>query len=187
MSKVENTAARAARLRRRLRELEAECARIRAELGVFGGISESIGDAFADGSAKAPRSSASTDLYREIAQILDISADAIVSIDDRGLIRRFNRGAEIVFGYQSSEVIGRPLDILIPERFRKLHRDHLAAFGREPGSSRLKDRRKDLRGLRKDGAEFPAEISIARLESDGRYIFTAILRDISGRSAESDT
>lgn len=160
-----------ARLEARLQELEAECARLRERL------------AARDRAGESARES-STQLYREIAQILDISADAIVGIDDRGLIRRFNRGAEIVFGYRSSEVIGRPLDILIPERFRMAHRRHLAAFARAREASRLKEQRSELCGLRKDGTEFPAEISIARLEADGRKIFTAILRDISGRSTK---
>lgn len=163
-----------ARLEARVRELEAECARLRDRLAARGSTGQSVRES-------------SARLYREIAQILDISADAIVGIDDRGLIRRFNRGAEIVFGHRSSEVIGRPLDILIPERFRKAHRGHLAAFARAPEVSRLKDRRSELYGLRKDGTEFPAEISIARLEADGRQIFTAILRDISGRSAGEKT
>lgn len=159
-----------AQLEARVRELEAECARLRERLAA-----RPLGETVRESSAQ---------LYREIAQILDISADAIVGIDDRGLIRRFNRGAEIMFGYRSSEVIGRPLDILIPERYRKAHRGHLTAFARAPEVSRLKDRRDELYGLRKDGSEFPAEISIARLQAEGRQIFAAILRDISARPAK---
>lgn len=165
-------------LRERLRELEAEAERLRA---VLGEASPPPGpsDAFTRGDFRQPRSLANQ--YKQIAEILDASADAIISIDNRGMVRRFNRGAEAVFGYRSSEIIGRPLDILIPERFRKGHRGHMAKFDRATETSRLMNERGEIYGLRKDGDEFPAEASIVRLEGDGRPVFTVIMRDVTER------
>ena len=119
--------------------------------------------------------------YRQVAGILDISADAIISADDRGVVRRFNRGAEDIFGYRATEIIGRPLDILIPERFRKAHRGHMAAFAASRDTSRMMNQRGEIAGLRRDGTEFPAEASIAKLDVSGRPILTIILRDITER------
>jgi PAS domain S-box-containing protein len=167
-------------LRQRLRELETEAESLRAALGEASRPARPS-DASAHKDFGQPRSLANQ--YKQIAEILDASADAIISVDDRGLVRRFNRGAEAVFGYPSSEVIGRPLDILIPKRFRKSHRSHLAAFGRANESSRLMNERGEIFGLHRDGAEFPAEASIVRLEADGRPVFTVIMRDITERKA----
>ncbi|MEN8195085.1 MAG: PAS domain S-box protein, partial [Pseudomonadota bacterium] len=165
-------------LRQRLRELEAEAERLRAALGE---ASRPAGpsNASAHKDFGQPRSLANQ--YKQVAEILDASADAIISVDHRGMVRRFNRGAEAVFGYRSSEIIGRPLDILIPKHFRKDHRSHVAKFGRAAESSRLMNERGEILGLRRDGAEFPAEASIVRLEADGRPVFTVIMRDISER------
>ncbi|MBE9556082.1 MAG: PAS domain S-box protein [Proteobacteria bacterium] len=166
------------RLRLRLRELEAEAAKLRAALGEAS-PPPGPSDAFTRGDFRQPRALANQ--YKQIAEILDASADAIISIDNRGMVRRFNRGAEAVFGYRSSEIIGRPLDILIPERFRKDHRGHMAKFDRASESSRLMNERGEIFGQRKDGGEFPAEASIARLEGDGKPVFTVIMRDVTER------
>ncbi|MCK5273193.1 MAG: PAS domain S-box protein, partial [Alphaproteobacteria bacterium] len=167
-------------LRRRLRELEAEAERLRAALG-DANRPAGPSDASAAKGFGQPRSLANQ--YKQIAEILDASADAIISVDDRGMVRRFNRGAEAVFGYRSSEIIGRPLDILIPKHFRKGHRSHMANFDRAAESSRLMNDRGEIFGLRRDGAEFPAEASIVRLEGDGRPVFTVIMRNIAERKA----
>ena len=193
-------------LRQRLRELEAEAGRLRAVLERIAtdsthdqsrepalhhedradtpALGDAIpppgpSDAFTRGDLRQPRSLANQ--YKQIAEILDASADAIISVDDRGMVRRFNRGAEAVFGYRSSEIIGRPLDILIPERFRKDHRGHMAKFDRATESSRLMNERGEIYGLRKNGDEFPAEASIVRLEGDGKPVFTVIMRDVTER------
>ena len=166
------------RLRERLRELEAEAESLRAALGED---SRATGpsDAFTARDSGQPRALANQ--YKQIAEILDASTDAIISIDNRGMVRRFNRGAEAMFGYRSSEIIGRPLDILIPERFRTNHRSYIAAFNRAAESSRLMNERADVFGLRRDGSEFPAEASIVRLMADRRPVFTVIMRDVSER------
>jgi PAS domain S-box-containing protein len=116
-----------------------------------------------------------------LAGILDIADDAIISVDQQQRIRLFNQGAEKIFGYLASEVLGQPLDILLPARFRDIHQRHLLAFATSPDPARRMGERQDIYGLRKDGTEFPAEASISRLELAGETTYTVILRDITAR------
>jgi PAS domain S-box-containing protein len=111
--------------------------------------------------------------------ILSISADAIISIDENQRITLFNEGAEKIFGYSKQEVIGKPLDILIPERFRAIHRDHVAGFIAGMETSRRMGARKTLSGRHKIGGEFPIDAAISKLDVGGKRIMTAVLRDIT--------
>jgi PAS domain S-box-containing protein len=115
------------------------------------------------------------------ASILDIADDAIISVDAEQRITLFNQGAERVFGYEASEVLGQPLDLLLPARFAAGHRAHIDAFAHSLESARRMGERREIFGLRKDGHEFPAEASISKIEFGGERIFTVILRDISER------
>ncbi|AYH43883.1 PAS domain S-box protein [Azoarcus sp. DN11] len=115
------------------------------------------------------------------AGILEIAADAIVSIDETQRITLFNKGAEQIFGYRADEVLGQPLDILLPERLRAVHREHVAAFGRSEDVTRKMNARGSVSGRHKDGTEFPAEASISKLRLTGETVFTATLRDITER------
>jgi PAS domain S-box-containing protein len=113
--------------------------------------------------------------------IIAISADAIISTDAHQRIIRFNRGAEEIFGYTAEEVIGRPLDILLPPRFRGAHTEHVRRFGQSSVAARRMGERRQIAGVRKTGEEFPAEASISRLEISGETIFTVVLRDVTER------
>lgn len=109
------------------------------------------------------------------------ASDAIIIADDAGNIVSWNRGAEVIFGFPEAEVIGQPLTVLIPPRYRGRH---LAGMNRvlTGGESNISGRGTvELEGLRKDGSEFPLEISLAKWESSGRQFFTGIIRDISER------
>ena len=112
--------------------------------------------------------------------IVAISADAIISIDEDQRITLFNEGAEKIFGYPRSEAIGAPLDMLIPERLRAIHRRHMAGFmtGANLGR-RMGAQRPAIVGLRKNGEEFPAEASISRLDFGGTRLLTVSLRDVT--------
>jgi len=115
-------------------------------------------------------------------QILEVAADAIVTVNEAQKIVHFNRGAEHIFGYEKSDVIGRSLGILLPERFRASHVDHVVAFGRSVETARLMGHRREVFGLRKDGTEFPAEASILKLDApDGRRLYSALVRDVTDR------
>ncbi|MBL8710137.1 MAG: PAS domain S-box protein, partial [Rhodospirillaceae bacterium] len=113
------------------------------------------------------------------AKIIEVTDGAIVSIDDAGKIILFNSSAERVFGYKSEEILGLPLETLIPERYRESHRRYLSAFAVDPISSRRMSERSQIIARRSNGEEFPAEASILRYQIAGRTEMTAILRDIS--------
>jgi PAS domain S-box-containing protein len=113
--------------------------------------------------------------------ILEIAQDAIISADSNQRIVLFNQGAEKVFGYMPAEIIGRPLDLLLPQRLEEVHRKHFEEFSRSPDVARTMGQRREVSGRRKDGHEFPAEASISKLDLGGRLVFTLILRDITGR------
>jgi PAS domain S-box-containing protein len=94
----------------------------------------------------------------------------------------FNEGAEQIFGYGQDEVLGAPLDILIPERMRAIHRRHVDAFaGGSTAARGMGERGRDIVGLRKQGDEFPAEAAISRLDVGGRTVLTVALRDVTER------
>ncbi|MEE8535697.1 MAG: PAS domain S-box protein, partial [Kiloniellales bacterium] len=109
------------------------------------------------------------------AGILDIAPEAIISIDEEQNIRLFNKGAEAIFGYPADEVLGHPLEMLLPPRYRAAHPKHMEDFARAPEVSRLMGSRADVVGLRKDGTEFPAKASISKLMHDGEAIYTVSL------------
>ncbi|MDQ6886205.1 MAG: PAS domain-containing sensor histidine kinase [Gemmatimonadota bacterium] len=115
------------------------------------------------------------------AGIFSISVDAIVSCDESQHIILFNPGAEQIFGYAADEVIGQPLDMLIPEHSRAGHQAHVRAFGHSDIAARRMGERGEIAGRRKSGEVFPAEASISRLMHDGGMIYTAVLRDVSER------
>ena len=116
-----------------------------------------------------------------LAGILDMAAEAIVSVDEAQRIIMFNKGAEQIFGYSAEEVLGQPDDILIPERFRALYRSCIAEFAGSDTTSRLMTEGGEISGLRKGGEEFLAEASISKLAMGGKNILTIVLRDITER------
>src|SRR5688500_18056861 len=117
------------------------------------------------------------------ASIVDIAADAIVSVDDEQIITLFNQGAERIFGYTAAEVIGKPLDLLLPPDVHEIHREHIRQFSRTGESARRMGERSEVRGRRKNGEIFPAEASISKFDLGDRRVFTAVLRDITERRA----
>lgn len=120
---------------------------------------------------------------RRFAGILEIANDAIISLDENQKIILFNQGAERIFGYQGEEVLGKSLDLLLPERFLPQHQDHILKFTNAPELSKKMNERRQVWGLRKEGTEFPAEASISQLTLGEESIFTVILNDISDRLA----
>ena len=106
--------------------------------------------------------------------------DAIVTADSEGRIVGWNRGATLTFGYEESEALGRPLTLLIPERH---HLGHLAGMARARRGDELYllGQRLELHGLRKDGVEFPLEITLSRWEGPDGWFVTGILGDITER------
>lgn len=112
--------------------------------------------------------------------ILEIAADAIISVDDRQRILHYNSGAERIFGWSAAEALGKDLGTLLPERYRGGHAHFVRGFGTAPEKARQMGERRVLSGLRRDGTEFPAEASISKLvTSSGERIYTVLLRDVT--------
>lgn len=111
--------------------------------------------------------------------IVDLCADAIVSIDEDHRITLFNQGAEEIFGYTADEAIGEELEILLPEGVQQLHAAHVREFSNSDEASRRMGERGDIYGRRKNGELFPAEASISKQTVEGRWYYTAVLRDVT--------
>lgn len=116
----------------------------------------------------------------ELAGVIGIAADAIISIDDQHRIVIYNQGAETIFGWSAAEVMGKPLDVLLPERFRHPHDRHLDDFATGDVTARHMGQRSSIIfGLRKDGTEFPAQAAISKVDVGSSRLFTVVLRDVS--------
>jgi diguanylate cyclase (GGDEF)-like protein/PAS domain S-box-containing protein len=115
--------------------------------------------------------------YRTVA---DAAFEAIVAIAPDGVVQWFNRGAERMFGYGAEKVIGRAVTLLVPERYGNLCVATLHPYMRT-GEARVVGGTTELVGLRKDGSEFPIEMSLGEIFEDGERLFTAIIRDVTER------
>jgi PAS domain S-box-containing protein len=115
-----------------------------------------------------------------IRAITETTPNAIVSADSQSRIIYFNPSAERIFGYSSSEALGQPLTLLMPERFRTAHRDGLARF-LSTKKANVIGKSIELAGRRKGGTEVPLNVSLSSWEMNGQTYFTGILEDISER------
>jgi protein-histidine pros-kinase len=114
--------------------------------------------------------------------LLEAAPDAMVIVDQSGRIVLVNAQVEQKFGYQRAELVGQPVEMLVPERFAGMHVAFRAGYVHEP-RTRPMGLAGDLFARRKDGSEFPVEISLAPLETDEGLLVSAAVRDISERRA----
>ena len=121
-----------------------------------------------------------------LGKILDLADDAIISVDEEQRIILFNQGAERIFGYSAHDIMGKPLDVLLPQHLAEAHRKHIQEFAESPVSARRMGDRSDIQGRRKNGHEFPAEASISKVRMDDRNVYTVILRDVTQRVAAEE-
>ena len=113
--------------------------------------------------------------------MLEASLDCIVSMDHRGRVLEFNAAAERTFGWSADEVVGREMaEFIIPPALRDAHRGGLARY-LETGEGAVIGNRIEITGMRRDGSEFPVELTIVRAPLDGPPLFTGFIRDISER------
>jgi PAS domain S-box-containing protein len=112
--------------------------------------------------------------------VVDAAPDTIVVADDQGYIVSWNASATCMFQYQREEAIGRPLSILMPMRYREAHEMGIERI-RMSGRSSIIGKTLELHGLRKDGQEFPIELSLAGWKANGRTYYSGIIRDITVR------
>jgi PAS domain S-box-containing protein len=118
--------------------------------------------------------------------IFKISTEAIVMADCETKILMFSAGAQAIFGYAESEVLGRPVDILMPERFRSKHMGHVRGFLGGSADSIVMRERGRISGLRKDGEEFLMEASLSKIDTPDGVVFTTIIRDVTARMQAED-
>ena len=129
------------------------------------------------------RRQAQTALQEREAQtraILQAAADAIVTIDDQGIITTFNRAAEELFGYGASEIIGQNVSVLAPSPHREEHDDHIQRYLRT-GQSRIIGLERELDAVRRDGSMFPMALRVTEMNHNGQRGFIAIVQDITER------
>lgn len=120
----------------------------------------------------------STSRFRSV---VDAAYDAIVTIDQSQRITLFNRAAENLFGHDQAEMIGQPLEALLPEAYRRDHQAYVHQFAHSPVHSRQMDERNRVYGQHRDGSRIPVEIAISKISVNGLIEFTAVIRDITDR------
>ncbi len=121
----------------------------------------------------------SRDNDRKLRAVIDGALDAIVTIDNLGLLVEFNPAAEKMFGYRREDVIGKPMaEIIIPPGMRQAHHAGHAAYIKT-GEQHVFNRRLELNGMRADGTEFPIELTLTGINQEGLALVTGFIRDIS--------
>ncbi len=118
---------------------------------------------------------------KKFEQFLDFAPDAIVGVMPTGEIVLVNQQAETLFGYTRDELIGKLVESLVPERFRKVHPHHRDDYFREP-RTRPMGAGVELYAMRRDGTEFPAEISLSSIDTEEGTLATVAVRDVSDRA-----
>jgi PAS domain S-box-containing protein len=116
----------------------------------------------------------------KFGRLIESAPDGVVIIDGDGRIKLVNEQAETLFGHQREDILGHPVEMLLPERFRARHVAHRANYLADP-VTRFMGAGLELAGLRKDGSEFPIDISLSAIESDEGRLVTAFIRDITER------
>ncbi len=117
---------------------------------------------------------------RRFRSLVESAPDAIVIVDSAGCLTLVNRRVEELFGFQREELIGQPVEVLIPERLRETHVVHRAGYLRNPRTRPMGEGLL-LAARRRDGTEFPVEISLSPTTFNGDLQVTAILRDVTSR------
>ena len=114
-----------------------------------------------------------------VRTILETAMDGIVLMNEKQRILLFNNAAETIFGWKAEDVIGKPIEILIPNRYHKRHQEDVARFGREAVSRRRMGAQRVVMAVRATGEEFPIEASISKTPVNDTLVYTVILRDVT--------
>ena len=118
----------------------------------------------------------------QLEALINTAVDGILCIDRRGRVSLYNPACERIFGWAPDEVLGRNVSMLMPPRYAERH-DGFVANYLETGQPRIIGIGREVEGLRKDGTEFPMDLSVGEFESDGAQLFVGIVRDLTERVA----
>jgi PAS domain S-box-containing protein len=131
------------------------------------------------------RAGQQADAEQRFRALIEAAPDAMVIVDEAGTIKLVNAQTEAVFGYPRQELLGRPVELLVPGRFRADHPAHRIGYAANqqvrPMGAGL-----HLYGLRRDGSEFPVEISLSPLATSDGLLVSAAVRDVSARKAAEE-
>lgn len=114
--------------------------------------------------------------------VVQSAYDGIITVDENQNIKLINEAAKQIFGYTDNEIVGGPLLRLLPQKYRKNHTEYVDGFKNSHVDSRPMQARSAVRGLRKDGSEFPVEITISKIKVEESIEMTAVIRDISEKN-----
>ena len=151
---------------------------LRNSTGKIVGVSKIARDITATKRAAAERAAADT----RATTVLDAVLDGILVIDEAGIVSTFSRGAEKIFGYASTEVLGKNIKMLMPEPDRGRHDAYLRHY-KDTGHAKIIGVGREVVGARKDGSRVPLELSVTEMWLGGKRFFTGVVRDISERKA----
>ena len=115
-----------------------------------------------------------------LAVIVNTAVDAIITIDNQGIVWSFNPAAEKIFGYNSEEIVGKNVSLLMPSPHREQHTQYLARF-KSTGERHVLGVQREVYALRKDGSTFSIELGVSEIHVHGIQMFVGILRDVSER------
>jgi len=121
-----------------------------------------------------------------LGKILDLADDGVISVDNEERILLFNQSAERIFGYTPRELVGLPLDLLLPSRPVTTHRKHIEDAAALGTLVLPREERREIPAVRKDGSEFTVEATISVVGINGGRMFTVILRDVTQRLADDE-
>lgn len=120
------------------------------------------------------------DVELKFLSVIESSSDAIILADSKSTIISWNNGAKQIFGYEKHEILGKKLEVLMPERFRAAHNAGVERYS-QTKNPHVIGKTVELCGIRKDGSEFPLELSLGSWETDEDIYFSGIIRDITER------
>src|SRR5450631_4032298 len=117
----------------------------------------------------------------KLESLLDAVPDALVGVDHAGVIRLVNHQTELLFGYEGDDLIGAPLETLVPESLRPVHKVHREGYVAAP-FTRAMGLGLELRGQRRDGTQFPMDITLSHTDTENGPLVIAAVRDMTGRA-----